>query len=412
MAKELEPPWRLAMARRHRQLQTLSIPEVDFYARWGETADFASSVVNLWFEGKSLQDVLARAKSLGHMEGDMESGYLLDGSFVEELSTSRDLSFEELKPMVQTMSGKESTASVYTVSPHNCFDLGSARAQPISTLRPRDGTGSLNTTFTYENGNRSGVDFIDDLYDRVSGSLEGCDAVELNTRLYMIWKFPHYVTTYHQDTHVPPHITIYNQVSGFSLFHFLPLLVGLYVTHVGRRDASKLEAVLRELDDLGVGSLCTLGPGQVALITPVGSHGVWVPAPSHNPSLPPFAVSAIRAAELFLDPLLREARKRLARRHWNILLREPPEGVAELHSFFSAQAALCREMELSRQDWLSLVRRTWSLWEENARWKEFEDCDSSDEEDEEEDLSDSFDDTVGGKSACDVEAAKRVGSGS
>ena len=28
---------------------------------------------------------------------------------------------------------------------------------------------------------------------------------------YLIWKLPHYVTSYHQDTHVPPHFTLYNQ---------------------------------------------------------------------------------------------------------------------------------------------------------------------------------------------------------
>ena len=28
---------------------------------------------------------------------------------------------------------------------------------------------------------------------------------------YLIWKMPHYVTSYHQDTHVPPHFTVYNQ---------------------------------------------------------------------------------------------------------------------------------------------------------------------------------------------------------
>ena len=30
----------------------------------------------------------------------------------------------------------------------------------------------------------------------------------------------------HQDTHVPPHLTLYSQMSGSSVFHFLPVLVG------------------------------------------------------------------------------------------------------------------------------------------------------------------------------------------
>merc|ERR1719356_196078 len=96
----------------------------------------------------------------------------------------------------------------------------------------------------------------------VEETLKTCDALQLNRRLYMIWKFQHYVTSYHQDTHVPPHFTLYNQVSGVSLFHFLPLLVGLYVTHVGRKDPERLKEVLAELDRRSIGSIATIGPGQ------------------------------------------------------------------------------------------------------------------------------------------------------
>jgi hypothetical protein len=56
----------------------------------------------------------------------------------------------------------------------------------------------------------------------------------LNKRVYLIWKFPEYCTSYHQDTHVLPHFTLYNQCSGRSVFHFLPVLVGLFMTYTGR----------------------------------------------------------------------------------------------------------------------------------------------------------------------------------
>ena len=35
---------------------------------------------------------------------------------------------------------------------------------------------------------------------------------------YLIWKLPHYVTSYHQDTHVPPHFTLYNQATRVTLW--------------------------------------------------------------------------------------------------------------------------------------------------------------------------------------------------
>lgn len=36
---------------------------------------------------------------------------------------------------------------------------------------------------------------------------------------YLIWKLPHYVTSYHQDTHVPPHFTLYNQAKTHPNTH-------------------------------------------------------------------------------------------------------------------------------------------------------------------------------------------------
>ena len=38
---------------------------------------------------------------------------------------------------------------------------------------------------------------------------------------YLIWKLPHYVTSYHQDTHVPPHFTLYNQASRVGRWHLM-----------------------------------------------------------------------------------------------------------------------------------------------------------------------------------------------
>uniref|UniRef100_A0A7S1M700 Uncharacterized protein n=1 Tax=Alexandrium catenella TaxID=2925 RepID=A0A7S1M700_ALECA len=396
MVDELGPRQRRILARRYRSLQTSLLPEDDFFGRWGETADFATTVVHLWFEGRTLEDVLERAKALGQMDGDLPSGRLLEGPFIDELGLARDITFDELLPMVRTMNGDRKHVSVYKVRRDNCFDLEHARMQPVSKLRPRDGQGSLNTTWTYGegSGSRCGLGLMDGFHDSMAEALEGCGAVTLNPRLYMIWKFPHYATSCHQDTHVPPHITIYNQVSGYSLFHFLPLLVGLYVSHIGRADVSKLESMLRELDVAGIGSLCTLGPGQVAMITPFGSHGVWVPAPSHNPSLTPFSVSVIRAAEIFVAPLLEESRKRHCGERWNEVRPELPEGLSELKQFAAVQMGLCREMELSRQDWLALVRRTWAGWEAEAACLDWggDKGDEDDSEDDEEDYDDDDDD--------------------
>ena len=137
------------------------------------------------------------------------------------------------------------------------------------------------------------------------------DAVELNQRLYLIWKFRDYATPHHQDTHIVPHFTLYSQTSGASVFHFLPALLGLYVANRGAKDPAELKRLLSRLDDMGIGSIGAIGPGQLALIMPSGSHGVFVPPVDPYPGLnsricAPFDVSLIRAAELYLSPLRNE----------------------------------------------------------------------------------------------------------
>eukprot|EP00971_Amphidinium_carterae_P007488 148597-Amphidinium_carterae.1 len=158
---------------------------------------------------------------------------------------------------------------VYKVRAQNCFQQEQRHAVHVSELQPKHGQGSLNTTWTYDLDDdeltASGVPLLDDFTASVMHAVKECSGVELNRRIagdqteslsgiqsapetqapagsirrvlrclscvvvprmYFIWKFQHYVTSYHQDVHVPPHMTIYNQVSGVSLFHFLPVLVG------------------------------------------------------------------------------------------------------------------------------------------------------------------------------------------
>ena len=114
---------------------------------------------------------------------------------------------------------------------------------------------------------------------------------------------------------MPPHLTLYNQTSGASAFHFLPLLVGLYATRLGRNQGPHaLASLLATLQQRRVGQTATIGPGQLLLILPAGAHGVFVPrvpaGGSHAvgahagggdaPGIAPFELSLIRAAEIYV----------------------------------------------------------------------------------------------------------------
>ena len=86
--------------------------------------------------------------------------------------------------------------------------------------------------------------------------------------------FFRYATGHHQDIHVSPHCTIYNQMSGYSMFHFLPLLIGLYVGYVGQTfGAQAVTSMLRQIDGTckakkngSYGQKVIAGPGELFLI--------------------------------------------------------------------------------------------------------------------------------------------------
>ena len=158
------------------------------------------------------------------------------------------------------------------------------------------------------------------------------------------------------------------QTCGASTFHFLPLLVGLYATHVGRqRGPAALAALLDELGARGIGEDATIGPQQMLLILPFGAHGVFVPRPRDNPSLPPFEVSLIRAAEIYISPVYDLYERRLRDDGWSTPLplteEEWARDAALLAQFSAAQERVCAELGVTRQDWFYLATCLQQRWD-------------------------------------------------
>jgi len=100
-----------------------------------------------------------------------------------------------------------------------------------------------------------------------------------NKEAYFIWKFAGYGTPTHQDIATVGPYTIYNQTSGISVFHNLPLLAGWYMKYLISISA-KLETIQKALDcfiEAGMVSLTTARAGDVLLVHAGAAHGVTVP---------------------------------------------------------------------------------------------------------------------------------------
>lgn len=426
LLSELGAEARQELLVKQRKMEALA--EADFLTRWELSADFASKTIELWFEGRSLEQVLEKSSAQRH--GELPSGFVLSGRYAREMAMGQAVTLEQLLPWVEKLSPPPAaTASLYRVNAENAFHTEKQTETPVSELGPElrqrlasgdGGVGSLNTTFEYTGmeseatgdvapatsaeGSASGVELLDSFQAKLDETFYGLDVeqlVRLNPRHYLIWKLQKYCTPHHQDVHVPPHFTLYNQVSGVSSFHFLPLLVGLFVAHVGRAQGpQELAKLLAELEARKIGHVSTIGPQQMMLILPGGAHGVFVPSVASNPTLQPFEVSLIRAAELYVWPLYLSHERRLmatatraspasstaeqsesaaARRTveseavvtsappWHAILElteEEKVRETELSARFgAAQNRLCEELLLSKDEWFRLAQQLCQRWE-------------------------------------------------
>jgi len=176
-------------------------------------------------------------------------------------------------------------------------------------------------------GQISEVDFLNDYFVNINDLLGNGPVknyLEVNNRFYFIWKNFGYATGHHQDIHVSPHCTIYNQMSGYSMFHFLPLLIGLYVGYVGQTfGAQAVTSMLRQIDGTckakkngSYGQKVIAGPGDLVFITGFSNHGVFVPPFAENSQYQRDMFSAVRACELYLTGSRRAFKRAQTGKRW------------------------------------------------------------------------------------------------
>ena len=366
------------------EVQGSSIADEDTFGKWEIRAEFATAIVELWFQDKTLEQVIEKTQDFGQMDflqGLMLTGDCIREHIIQQAAPNTELgTFQSVFPILKKLA--DSKASLYTVLPENNFVLHPQQSISMSTLAEYaqqqdpeaslcslEYCGSLNTTYDYSGGptSETGVPLLDKFYEEMEELTAGLDhCIELNRRLYFIWKGPGYMTPHHQDSHVPPQITIYHQLSGISNFHFLPVLLGLYVNHVGKQDPIIAQQVLQQLDSRKIGSVATLKPGSVAMIFPFGSHGVFCPYPHRQ-------LSTIRAAEFFVQQIRKDMPPQKCQNFMPLSQKDREWTIA----FRQAQVDLMTRLEMDRQGWLFFARRMVDFWEQEKTEKEKESDDDN-----------------------------------
>lgn len=295
---------------------------------WENGRFISTLIVDAWFEKKELVDVIRKAKLFGHI--DFPQGLIFEGNFIEKnLSYAESLNTVTLKEKLKYFySDRE--LNLYKLSHENPFTtVPLSYVKKVEDVHEFPFVGSLNTVHGFKDKYplSKPTKEVKQYHKALTNAFKvsrnehqkNKRNLELNQDFYFIWKFMNYATAYHQDQHTFPHLVLYNQTSGVSTFHFLPLLIGLFVTFNGRKDPERIHNMLTTLDKEGFGSKIDLKEGQVLCIMPCGAHGVWVPSWKNNKHVNKFTVSAIRAAEIFVKDLKKHFVSKLRHKEYDYL---------------------------------------------------------------------------------------------
>mmetsp|Transcript_16295 Transcript_16295/g.18450 ORF Transcript_16295/g.18450 Transcript_16295/m.18450 type:complete len:471 (-) Transcript_16295:94-1506(-) len=118
--------------------------------------------------------------------------------------------------------------------------------------------------------------------------------------LFYLFKTGRFIQTYGVEQYrQKPLISLYHQVSGYSVFHFVPVLVGFYLQYLTTNGTlEQLRQALVDIDRLKIGSVMTLDAGESAVVLPTGAFAIYVPPKDLNPEFRVDSVSITLAADM------------------------------------------------------------------------------------------------------------------
>ena len=134
-------------AARKQQHQTSTLDD-----KWDENVDLSTRIIELWCEGKTLQDVVLKSKELGHST--LPLGYVIEGRILDQIGMKKQVTFEELVNMLSTLNEweKKNSDEMNSTNPHHqqpaqeqkniqnthCISSGNASSNTLSSIWHQD----------------------------------------------------------------------------------------------------------------------------------------------------------------------------------------------------------------------------------------------------------------------------------
>lgn len=193
--------------------------------------------------------------------------------------------------------GSDRTIQCFRVNPNSAFtvqiDEMNLKDWPVCKEANSTGrSGVLNLSFTLDDNDRPQSLFGD--FHRIVQDALG-EEYQID-RTHLLLKEANYCTGPHQDIHDYPHITVYQQLYGQSMFLSMPRSLNTYFEHIVCKDTDSslfwknARATMQNSSDERLVHQYTLNAGETLIVTPCSGHTVFVPAKSR--------FSIVRAVEV------------------------------------------------------------------------------------------------------------------
>ena len=193
--------------------------------------------------------------------------------------------------------GSDRTIQFFRVNPDNAFTVENdeMNLKDWPTCKKENSTGRsgvLNLSFTLDDSDRP-HSLLGDFHRIIEDTLGEEFQID---QTHLLLKEANYCTGPHQDIHDYPHITVYQQLYGKSMFLSMPRSLNTYFEHVvcKKTDSSlfwkNARATMQNSSDERLVHQYTLNAGETLIVTPCSGHTVFVPANSR--------FSIVRAVEV------------------------------------------------------------------------------------------------------------------
>jgi len=132
---------------------------------------------------------------------------------------------------------------------------------------------------------QNGLELVNDYHKYVEVLLGPAEGVSVDSNPEVTFFYTSFFQFWDTSFSELGTVVIYNQISGFSMIHEIPPLIGIYLQGCRRKPVEEIVKILEELKAKNIGKTTVLYPGDFLICSPFHYRAIWTPHEKFHPEL-------------------------------------------------------------------------------------------------------------------------------